>query len=138
MSGEIEREVLAADDARYRAMIEADYATLERVLGDDLVYTHDDSESETKSEHIARMRFGNVRYRGARRRSAIVRLYGRTAVMHGQVLVEATCGGVERTSEERFLNVWVRRHAGWQMVAGASTRIPKRSFRPASVRRRSI
>jgi hypothetical protein len=121
MSSEIEREILRTDDARYRAMLAEDYAFLDCVLGDDLVYTDPDFGSASKAEYLTRMRFGTVRYRDAKRRFGIVRLYGGTAVMHGEVSIRIARGGTERTVAEAFVNVWVKRHLGWQMVAWAST-----------------
>jgi len=45
--------VIAADDARYRAMIAGDVARLDGLLSPDLVYTHSDGKSENKSEYLA-------------------------------------------------------------------------------------
>lgn len=121
MSSEIEREVLRTDDARYRAMLGEDYAFLESILGDDLVYTDQDFGAASKAEYLARMRLGAVRYLDAKRRFGIVRLYGCTAVMHGEVRIRIARGAIERTVAETFVNVWVKRHLGWQMVAWGST-----------------
>ena len=123
MSGEVEREILSIDDARYRAMQGGDYAFLDGVLGDDLVYADQDFESASKAEYLSQMRFGAMRYRDAKRRYGIVRLYGWTAVMHGQVEIRTARGGAKGEVTQTFVSVWVKRHLGWQMVAWASTGI---------------
>ena len=125
MSSETEREVRAADDARIRAMIEADYDALERLLGDGLVYTHGNATSDGKTAYMNNLRSGKVRYLAAHQDSVVVSGYGDAAVMHGNVTLHTRRDGAERHLHNAFMNVWVKGSGGWQMVAWASTPLPK-------------
>jgi ketosteroid isomerase-like protein len=122
----IETEIHAAEDARYRAMTENDLAALANLLGDDLLYTHSSAVTDTKASYLESLRTGKVRYLTAKRDGVSIRAYGDTAVVHGHAQIEAEIDGVRRSLDNMFVNVWVRRAGGWQMVHWASTAIPKR------------
>lgn len=52
----IAREILALEDQRYRAMVDGDLATLERLLADGLVYTHSSSAVDGKASYLESLR----------------------------------------------------------------------------------
>jgi hypothetical protein len=56
-----EAEALAAEAARYAAQTTGDFATLEKLIGDDLVYYHSSSVIDTKKSFIASQTSGNVK-----------------------------------------------------------------------------
>jgi len=122
----IESEIHAAEDARYRAMTSRDLAALSALLGDDLVYTHSSAVVDGKTSYLASLASGRVRYLAAQRDGVSIRAYGDTAVVHGHAQVEAEIDGERRSLDNMFVNVWVRRPDGWQMVHWASTAIPKK------------
>jgi ketosteroid isomerase-like protein len=121
----VEAEIQAAEDARYRAMTSGDLAALAALLGDDLLYTHSSAVTDTKASYLESLRTGKVRYLAAKRDGVSIRGYGDTAVVHGHAQIEAEIDGARRSLDNMFVNVWVRRPAGWQMVHWASTAIPK-------------
>ncbi len=59
-------EVRAADDARYAAMIAQDFVALDRLLADDLLYTHSTAVTDTKVQYLAALRGGKYRDKSAR------------------------------------------------------------------------
>ena len=125
MNADSEREVRSADDARARAMIEADYDTLEQLLGDGLVYTHGNATSDGKAGYMNNLRSGKVRYLAVHQDNVTVQVYGDAAVMHGTVKLHSRRDGAERHLHNAFMTVWVKGIGGWQMVAWASTPVPK-------------
>ena len=125
MSKDVELEVRAADEARNRAMTEADYDALEKLLGDELVYTHGNATSDGKAGYMTNLRSGKVRYLSVQQQGVKVKVYGNAAVMHGQVALHTRRDGAERHLHNAFMNVWVKGSGGWQMVAWASTPVPK-------------
>jgi ketosteroid isomerase-like protein len=118
-------EVLAAEDARYAAMIARDFAALERLLADDLLYTHSTAVTDTKAQYLAALQGGKYRYKGARREGVTVRVHGTTAIVNGRATIEVDVDGAPRTLSNVFINVWVKTPAGWQMTAWQSTPLPK-------------
>jgi hypothetical protein len=128
MSGarqKVAAEVLAADDARYAAMIAQDYEALGRLLADDLLYTHSTAVTDTKAEYLAALRSGKYRYRAARREGTSVRVHDAIAIVNGRSFLEVDVDGVPKSLANVFVNVWVRTPAGWRMTAWQSTPLPK-------------
>ncbi len=120
----LEKEVLGADAERYRAMVNCDLAALERLLSPDLTYTHSSAHRENKSEYIASLSSGRVRYESTRCDDVSVRINGETAILEGHSIFTAIVDGVARDLDNRFLSVWLRQDGNWQMAAWASTPIP--------------
>jgi ketosteroid isomerase-like protein len=118
-------EVRAADDARYAAMIAQDFAALDRLLADDLLYTHSTAVTDTKTQYLAALRSGKYRYKAARCEGVTVRVHGATAIVNGRGFLEVDVDGAPKSLANAFVNVWVRSPAGWQMTAWQSTPLPK-------------
>jgi len=114
-------DVLRTDEARYQAMIAGDYGALERLLGDDLVYTHSVGTSDTKSAFLASQRAGRVRFKAAHREAATVRLFGGTAILHGRVAVTVDVSGEEHKATNAFVTMWAKRAGSWQLVHWQAT-----------------
>lgn len=115
------REIRALEDRRYQAMVTGDLATLETLLGDDLVYTHSTSLVDSKTSYLEKLAAKKVVYRKAERPEEHIQLWGDTAVITGEVRLEVLVDGGPRAMRSRFTNVWARRPTGWQMVAWQST-----------------
>lgn len=122
----LETDIQAAEDARYRAMTSNDLAALAGLLGDDLIYTHSSAVVDDKASYLDALRTGKVKYLAAKRDGVRIRGYGDTAVVHGHARIEAEINGERRSLDNLFVNVWVKRAGGWQMVHWASTAIPKK------------
>lgn len=123
----IVRAVLAADQARYDAMLAKDYDRLAPLLGEQLVYTHSDGRSDDKQGYLARLRAGKVVYLVARASEVVLQVHGDSVVvMHGNSTLVVNRGAADVPLENRFLSVWARTGAQWQLVAWASTRMPER------------
>ncbi len=120
--------VRQADERRYRAMLEGDLQALERLLDDDLAYTHSSALREGKREYLASLSSGRFKYLGVAQDEVRVLLHGDLAVMDGKVVLNAVVEGTERRLDNRFLSVWRHSAIGWQMLAWASTPVPGRSF----------
>ena len=58
-----EQEALRSEQARYAAQMANDFAAMDRLFGDDLVYIHSSTVLDTKTSFIESMRSGIVRYR---------------------------------------------------------------------------
>jgi Domain of unknown function (DUF4440) len=118
-------EIIAADDARYKAMFSGDLPALATLLGDALLYTHSSANTDTKDQYIDSLRSGRVIYRSARRTDEMLSESGGVVVMAGNILIDATVDGVDRLLNNRFLTVWVQRDQQWKLLAWASTPMPK-------------
>lgn len=114
-------ELRRLEDQRYRAMCEADVATLEKLLADSLVYTHSYGGSDSKASYLAGIRGKKWVYRKIERPKEEIQLHGDAAVITGQAKIELLSEGKPKTLNSAFTNVWVKGAKGWQMVAWQST-----------------
>ena len=117
-------EALKAEEARYAAQLGNDFAAMERLFSDDLVYIHSNTLLDTKNSFIESMRSGNVKYRGMKRGEVRVRTYGNVAIISGQCKFEVTARGEDRSLDLFFHSVWAKRPAGVQFISWQSTRVP--------------
>ena len=62
MPEDLKATILQLEERRYRAMCEADAATLEKLLADTLVYTHSTGAADGKAAYIAGVRDTRARF----------------------------------------------------------------------------
>ena len=119
-----DKELLALEERRFAAMIARDFGALERLVHDELRYTHSSGVSDGKASWLDSMRSGRVRYQSAKCSEQKVRIYGDTALITGRAHIEAEIAGQPKTLKLLFLNAWTRTPQGWQFVAWQSTPLP--------------
>jgi hypothetical protein len=112
------------ESRRYRAMVEADVAQLEKLLADTLIYTHSNATTDTKASYIAGVKAGKWKYRRIERPVEDLQLHRDCVVVTGQVKIDILIDGEARTLNSRYSNVWIKGAKGWQMTAWQSTPIP--------------
>ena len=117
-------QVLAAEERRYRAMIEADLDALGRLLADEVSYAHSSGVRDTKAEYLGKVRSGYYVYRRAEHPVERVEVVGDTAVVVGRMTADVDVDGTPKTIDNLALAVWVRREGDWQLLAYAPTRLP--------------
>jgi len=123
-AGNAERELLAADAARTRAIVSQDYAALDRALGDELTYGHTTGQLQSKQEFIADLQRGVRRYRSFTVVETAARNYGCAGVVTGTSNVEVESQGHALAITLRYTATYARRHGGWVLVAYQSARVP--------------
>ena len=117
-------EALAAEDAPYAAQTGNDFAAMEKLFGEDLVYIHSSSAVDNKATYIESMRSGTVTYRGMNRSDVKVRTYGCIAILTGKADYEVTVRGDDLSVALGFHTVWVKRDRGLEFISWQATRIP--------------
>jgi hypothetical protein len=117
-------EVWRVEQARYAAQTGGDFAALERMIGDDLVYIHSSSNVDTKASFIESQRSGTVKYRSMKPLEIQVRAYGSIGIVSGRLDVEVNVRGQDNTLRLLFHSVWAQRAAGLQFVSWQATRLP--------------
>jgi NAD(P)-dependent dehydrogenase (short-subunit alcohol dehydrogenase family) len=124
------RAGLAADafprilNKRYAAMCGGDFAALEAMLHDELLYTHSSGPTDTKATWLASLRSGKTKYKSAACSDRKVRLAGDTALVTGRAAIEAEINGQPRSLRLVFLNAWTKTPKGWKFIAWQSTPQP--------------
>ena len=116
--------IMALDARRMRAMAERDYAVLNELLADDLVYTHSAGFLDTKESLIGNMAASTLVYRAVEPSDVVAQDLGHAMVLTGRAHLEITLDGKALAFGVRFTDVWAKRGAAWQMVAWQATRLP--------------
>ncbi|WP_018619085.1 nuclear transport factor 2 family protein [Spirosoma luteum] len=120
----VEKAVLAAEKQRFEAQMKKDYAMLDRVLADDLVYNHSNGNTDNKQSYIQSIRDGKSQYDSIESQGQEVRVYGNTAIINGKCLIKATNNGETINTTLKYTDVYVRKGNQWQMVTWQSLRVP--------------
>ncbi len=117
-------EAVRAEDARYAAQMSNDFAAMERLIADDLVYIHSSSLVDNKQTYIESMRTGAVKYRVMRRSEVVARTFGCVATLTGNGNFDVTVNEKEMTVELRFHAIWAKRDGKVQFISWQATRLP--------------
>ncbi|MDO9437660.1 nuclear transport factor 2 family protein [Hydrogenophaga sp.] len=117
----------SADDARIRALVNADFAALERALADELVYVHSNAFVDSKRSYLDGLRAGHVRFLGVSREHTRVRLVGGVALLDCSAVLRFEIKGRARDARSRVMSAWVLRDGRWQMAHYHSTSLPAES-----------
>lgn len=118
-----ERAVSDAEKQRFDAQVKKDYAVLDRVLANDMTYTHSSGNTDGKQSYIQSIRDGKSKYDAIDVQEQKVRVYGNTAVINGVCVVKAMNNGETINSRLRYTDVYVKNGGQWQMVAWQSLRM---------------
>jgi ketosteroid isomerase-like protein len=116
--------VLAAEDRRYRAMLDGDLDTLDALCADELSYTHSNGVRDTKAEYFGKLREGYYVYHRIDHPVERVEVAGDAAVVVGWMTADLTSGGVRKNIDCLATAVWTRSANGWQLLAYAPTPLP--------------
>lgn len=116
------KQVLAAMESLKQAMIHRDGAALEKLLSDDLTYTHSAGQEESKADVIKSITSGKSIVEKLELTDTIVRINGNTALVKGKVDLWHSSTNIVNMN---VLHVWVKHASGWQMVARQATRLAK-------------
>ncbi len=125
-AGNEQDAVLAAEKGWSSGVSKPDLALLDKVLADDLTYTHSTGNTDTKASYIDKLKTGKARYFRAEYVSEprVQILSSDTALTFGQIKV-ATLGPNNSPvpATLAFLHVFVLRHGQWQLVAHQSAKM---------------
>src|SRR5688572_30327257 len=117
-------EILKMEDAWISAIKARDAAALDRLLADDIVYTHATGPVDTKSQYIASITSGNQKYASVERNDMNLRVFGDAAVVTANMRMMGATKGKPFDDRVRMIHVWIKQKGAWQLVAHQTTRIP--------------
>jgi len=122
-----EQQVLQAEKDRFAAMIKGDRAALERLLADDLTYTHSSALFESKAEFIKSVTGGTIDYVSIVPSESDwkVRVSGNTAIVNGVAAVNVIDTGKDLKIKIRYTTIHANRGGSWQLQAWQATRFPQ-------------
>lgn len=117
----VEKTVLAIEKQWAGAMLHRDQATLGKLLGDDLLYTHSSAKTETKADLLQVMATNSLTYTGIDFTDTRVRQYGDTVIVSHNATITTAQTGVAHLY---VVHVWAKQHRQWQLVQRQATKLP--------------
>ena len=125
-TGKVEQQVLQAEKDRFAAMIKGDRPALEKLLADDLTYTHSSALFESKEQFIKSVTSGNIDYVSIVPSESDwkVRVNGNTAIVNGVAAVNVIDTGKDLKIKIRYTTILTNRGGSWQLQAWQATRFP--------------
>ncbi len=119
------RAVLAAEDERYDALLGPDLPALERLFHDRLSYAHSSGVRDTKAEYLEKIGNGYYDYQRLDHPVERVEVVDGTVVVIGRMTADLTVQGTPKTLDNLALAVWTKDTTEWQLLAYASTPLPR-------------
>lgn len=117
----VENEVASAMQQWSEATVKRDRATLEKLLADDLTYTHSNGTTETKAAFLKAVFDSKTSYAKIHFLETEYRRYGKAVVALVRMDVHAADGAVTKL---KVAHLWVKEPAGWQMHIRQASRLP--------------
>ncbi|MCU1273672.1 MAG: SnoaL-like domain protein [Bryobacterales bacterium] len=105
------------------ATVHGDLAKLDRLLSDDMTYTHSGGATDTKQQFLDGLRSGKRKYESIEFREVNVRQYGNAAIVTSRPQVHVISDGHDTRFSPRFLHVWVKQNGSWRLAAHQSTNV---------------
>jgi hypothetical protein len=122
-TGKTANAIIALDSQRADAQVKGDFATLDRVLADDLTYIHASGLVQNKAEFLADLKSGKRTYTSIKTSDVNVRLLKGTAIITAGSEIRVVHEGKENALSVRVTEVYALRKAHWQLIAYQSTRV---------------
>lgn len=117
--------LLELEKLRRDSLISRDFATLETLFAEDLVYTHSTGVVQDKATYLKYVS-GPLAFLSIERGELGIQVFGNTAQMSGKMtnVLQPPKPAAPVTVEAQVLQVWNRTPRGWQMTAFQATRLP--------------
>jgi ketosteroid isomerase-like protein len=123
VAGGADKEIRDLEAQRFQAMEKGDVETLDRIISDDLIYTHANGLRQSKFDVIGVLGSSDMKYESITAYDVRVRIYNDTAIVAGRASVRIKAHGERESFEICYLDVYVKQEGRWQMVAWQSSRI---------------
>lgn len=118
---DVKDAVLKAENDWKTAVLKADRGTLDKLLSDDLSYTHSSSKTQTKKQFIQDVTGGATVYKSIEFENTNLRQYGTVVVVTHSADITTIQTGV---SHLYLTEVWAHEGGRWQMVSRQATKLP--------------
>lgn len=121
--GDVEQTLMRIEQELIDAVLAGDASAVERHYADSFIFTTPDGTMVNKSQVIANVKSGNLKYESTKIDDMKVQVYGDTAVVTLRSTDKGRHKGVDISGQYRWTDVFVRRDGRWQLVAAQGTRI---------------
>lgn len=122
-----DHDVRTAERRRVSAMLSGDVAAMRPLLSEALTFVHATGAIDDKANLLAKMGAGAIVYHSIAWTDQKVDVRGAVAAMSGEMTLEVTVAGVDKTLHNRAILLWERHAEGdWRLFHFQSTPIQGR------------
>jgi hypothetical protein len=125
VSPAVRKDVLAAVERWRQAALSKSRPGLERILHEDLSYGHTTGEVLDKTQTVERGLAAQQSFTAIDLGNQTVRVYGNFALVTQTIAFHVSKDGTQGVANLSGLDVWVKGHQGWQLLARQLTRLPQ-------------
>ena len=116
-----EDEIVKAEKQWATAVVARDFATLEEIYSDDLIYAHSTGVIETKEEYIGTLSGGSQKYELIDHQRSTIKTFGDAAVSHWIVRMTGNTKGEPFDNTLMMIHFWVKQDGSWRLAAHQTT-----------------
>ena len=120
-----EAEIREAEKAWAKAVVARDWAAVDKILHDRLIYAHATGGIETKKQYLDRVRSGAQQYDTINHESTRVVIYADSAVTHSIMRMAGMTNGTPFNDHLMTLHVWEKQDGTWKLAAHQTTKLPQ-------------
>ena len=121
---QVESGPLAAEQEFFGSLIQGDVKGLDRILGDNFLLIDVMTGSEVaRSDLLAVLGAGQLKFESVERVESRLRLYGETAVVTGRTQMSGQFGGTSFAARSRYTHIYVKTQSQWRLVSAQGTQI---------------
>lgn len=117
----VEKAIAAAEKEWAAATMAGDRPALEKILGEDLSYSHSSAKHETKAQFIEAATGGALKYEAIEFKEPHTTQYGNTAIVTHDMTIRTAQTG---SSNLYVTHVWAKQNGRWQLVSRQATKLP--------------
>jgi hypothetical protein len=115
---------IQAEQARIAALTADDHAALDRLLAPEMIYTHSNAVVDDKTQFIASLTSGRLKYKSIEHSDQKARVYGDAVLLTNLTRVQSVSEGQDIRVTLRTTILYVKKDGQWQFVAWHSTLVP--------------
>jgi hypothetical protein len=120
-SANVKEAVLKAEKDWKAAVLKGDRVALEKLISDELSYTHSSAKTQNKEQFIQDATGGATVYKSIEFDNTRLRQYGDVVVITQTAVIVTIQTG---TTHLYLTEVWAREAGNWQMVSRQATKLP--------------
>ena len=117
--------VVAAEKGWAQAVVSQNFAKLQRVLDEELIYAHSTGIIETKAEYLGKLKSGAQKYTAIDHHKTTVRVHGDAAVAHSIVVMQGNNASGPFDNRLMMIHTWVKKGGEWRLAAHQTTQIAR-------------
>lgn len=117
-------QIMALDRAWAKAVVDKDFAAIERITSPGLIYSHSDGVIDTQAAFLKRLK-GASNYQAIDFSRMEVKLFGDVAILTARARFQVLADGKQIDNDLAYTHVYQKTNGKWVMIAHQSARMAK-------------